>query len=521
MSRTALTTAPVSGNPWIVSRLWDALLFIGAPVTCAALLLPLARLFPSKSYAFFLLAFFTFGHHLPGFLRAYLDKELFRRYRWRFLLAPILMFSAALWFDQQGLHGLLLFVFAWDIWHVLMQHFGFMRIYDAKTGETDSWTSRMDWAVSISVYLSMIAASPHYRHNLVLQSFQSGFPLRLGEAYSLLQTALFGCTAALVVAYAVFCVIRWRQGRLNTRKVALLTVFIGASWYLYVVHDDFIVGFAVWSAFHCLQYYAIVWVYSANRVAKGALMSAVATWLFQPTPGRIAAYGALILLYGGINYARILVSGVDWIRYLSAYIATSNMLHYYYDGFIWKVRDPKTRQSLGIAATGNAGGPSAWTTSGWVHAGAFCLLVGLLGWLEGARPYDELAMRRALTVVAPQAAEAHLHVAESLLAHGNYREAIPAYRESLRLKPASLEAQLNLGVTLANVGRIDEAIEAYQRVLAMDPGVAVARFNLAGLLVMRGRTAEARPHYEAALVAGDAQTRELARQAIAQIGTGR
>ena len=36
-------------------------------------------------------AFASIGHHLPGFLRAYGDRELFRRFRWRFLLAPPLM----------------------------------------------------------------------------------------------------------------------------------------------------------------------------------------------------------------------------------------------------------------------------------------------------------------------------------------------------------------------------------------------------------------------------------------------
>lgn len=514
-----MKTAPTAASQWIISPAWDAALFIGAPVTCAAMLLPISRLFPSNDYSFFLLAFFTFGHHLPGFLRAYLDKELFRQYRLRFLLAPVLLFASALWFDQRGLHGLLLFVFAWDIWHVLMQHFGFMRIYDAKTGEVDRWTSRMDWAVSISCYLSMIAASPHYRHNLFLQSFQSGFPLWLGGAYQFLQNALFACTGALAAAYVGFCTLRWREGRLNARKVALLAVFLAASWYLYVVYDDFIVGFAVWSAFHCLQYYAIVWVYNANRVAKGVSMAALARTLFRPTPACIAAYGGLILLYGGINYSRILLGGADWVRFLVAFIATSNMLHYYYDGFIWKVREPKTRQSLGIAAAGNSTASPSWTTAGWVHAAAFSALIAALAWLENARPNDDLAARRALAVIAPQAEEAHLHLAESLRARGSYGEAIGAYRESLRLKPASLEAQLNLGVTLAVVGRTDQAIEAYQRVLALDSSYAIARFNLAGLLVIRGRTTEALRHYEAVLEAGDAQTRELARQAIGSLNT--
>lgn len=122
--------APASG--WILSPVYDWLLFIGAPVVCILTLLPLRAIWNSEQLAILLLAFFTFGHHFPSFLRAYGDRELFARYRWRFLLAPPIVFLSALWFDARQLHGLIVFVFAWDIWHVLMQQYGFMRIYDSK-----------------------------------------------------------------------------------------------------------------------------------------------------------------------------------------------------------------------------------------------------------------------------------------------------------------------------------------------------------------------------------------------------
>ena len=76
--------ASVSG--WIISPYWDSVLFIGAPLVCMATLLPLSRLWTSEQTAVFLLAFFTFGHHFPGFVRTYGDRELFARYRLRFLL---------------------------------------------------------------------------------------------------------------------------------------------------------------------------------------------------------------------------------------------------------------------------------------------------------------------------------------------------------------------------------------------------------------------------------------------------
>jgi hypothetical protein len=93
----ATAAIPAAPAPWIISPLWDSLLFIGAPILVIAAFFPLRGVLSSEQIAILLLAFFTFGHHFPTFLRSYGDRELFARYRWRFLLAPPLIFAAALW----------------------------------------------------------------------------------------------------------------------------------------------------------------------------------------------------------------------------------------------------------------------------------------------------------------------------------------------------------------------------------------------------------------------------------------
>jgi hypothetical protein len=67
----AAAVPPSVASGWIISPLWDSVLFIGAPLVCIATLLPLSRLWTSEQTAVFLLAFFTFGHHFPGFVRTY------------------------------------------------------------------------------------------------------------------------------------------------------------------------------------------------------------------------------------------------------------------------------------------------------------------------------------------------------------------------------------------------------------------------------------------------------------------
>ena len=73
-------------NLWILSGWRDLLFYVGTP----ALLIPLFALAQSRwstqDIYLFVAAFGAMGHHLPGMMRAYGDKALFERFRWRFIL---------------------------------------------------------------------------------------------------------------------------------------------------------------------------------------------------------------------------------------------------------------------------------------------------------------------------------------------------------------------------------------------------------------------------------------------------
>ena len=514
-------------STWIISRFWDSVLFIGAPLLSVAVFLPLRRFFSSEQLAVFLLAFFTFGHHLPGFIRAYGDHELFARYRLRFLLAPPLIFSTALWFDLRGLHGLIIFVFAWDIWHVLMQHYGFMRIYDAKRGETSALTAHLDRAVSLAWYVTLIVASPHYRHNLLLHSYATGIPVVPPGLFQALTVALYAATGLLTAAYMGYNAWLWRQGRFNARKLALLGIFVAVTWYLYVGLEDFLLGFVVWSAFHCIQYYGIVWAFNVNRVAKGSAVSRFVRFLFRPRLALVLLYGSAILLYGAINYMQMLLADANLLRYLLAFVFTSNALHYYYDGFIWKVREPETRRHLDITS-GNAAGARDVKRPLWLGRGALqaAYLLGvalLLAAVEAYRPPDAVESARSLATLAPEVGDAYYNLGNALRQQGQLAEAEQQYREAQRRMPGSAKVRINLGGVLYDEGRWDDAVEQFreasslhddarpaQRRVSRSPLIPISRIgqeadrfviesNLADALVRQGSATEAVEHYRRAL----------------------
>ena len=530
--------APRSG--WILNPVWDSVLFIGAPVVVIAGFLPLRSFISSEQIAILSLAFFTFGHHFPTFLRAYGDAELFRRFRTRFLLAPPLLFAAALWFDSRSLHGLLLFVAAWDIWHVLMQHYGFMRIYDSKAGAVRPLTSRLDWAFSISCYVTLIALSPHYSHNMLSRAYQSGLPLLSAEVVNGVRMGLTSLTALLTFAYVGYHLNLWRTGKpVSLKKLALLGIFLAATYYLYVEIEDFLVGFTVWSAFHCIQYYGIVWAFNRNRVDRRSPVTAFVRFLFRPSWALVVLYTALIFAYGSINLVPNFLDDPMLRRLLMALIFTSNALHYYYyDGFIWKVREPETRRYLGISAVGEAGRRSLAAASasmkravgklqparkGLVQAAYLAAIIVTLASLEIWRSPSEVAMTQSLVAAAPDVGTAHYNHGNALWRQGDIDEAIGEYQRAADLMPDSSKIYNNWGAVLAAKGDFEAAIEYYETALALRreespgseatsrspllPGSAhsteaslpLIHTNLGDTLARLGRSEEALSHYQKGL----------------------
>jgi tetratricopeptide (TPR) repeat protein len=463
---------------------------------------------------------------------------LFARYRLRFLLAPPLIFATALWFDLKDLHGLVIFVSAWDIWHVLMQHYGFMRIYDAKQGVNNPMVSRMDWALSISWYLTLIIASPHYRHNLLSRAYAAGLPLISASTFVAVQNFMMLLTATLTLVYVGYHLQLWRMGRpVSFRKLTLLGIFLSATYYLYVYVEDFIVGFCVWSAFHCIQYYGIVWVFNRTRVTRNSPLTSFVRFLFRPGVGLVAVYLGLIAGYGSLNYLVGFVTDETWHRLLIAFVFTSNALHYYYDGFIWKLREPDTRQDLNIARVGGLGekGFSAARASlvsaarefrlpnqGLVQASYLSIVVITLVAFETWAPHRERAIHQSLVALAPQVGEAHYNLGNVFWREGNLEAAIASYREALaRLSDAS-KVHNNLGGVYYEEGRLDEAIQHYEQALALAPhprfsqrnsssplmpspassltaSPFIVHSNLADALARKGRPQEALEHYQQAL----------------------
>ena len=94
--------SPRSRSGWILGPRRDLLLFVATPVLVLPLGLAVSAQSSGERILFWVLAFGALGHHLPGLLRAYGDRELFLRFRWRFIVVPLVLLPICglFFFDQ-------------------------------------------------------------------------------------------------------------------------------------------------------------------------------------------------------------------------------------------------------------------------------------------------------------------------------------------------------------------------------------------------------------------------------------
>src|SRR5438132_6856828 len=164
------------------------------------------------------------------------------------------------------------------------------------------------------------------------------------------QQGLFGLALAVSAVFLANFIWMWIRGkRLNPVKLVLLITSISFWWYCNNIVASVLVGVALFEVFHDVQYLSLVWIYNRNRVEKDSSIGGFMRFVFRRSGSLVGVYIGLVFAYGSLAYFKERVD-VDTIkRVLTGVVAASGLLHFYYDGFIWKVRERSTRESLGIS----------------------------------------------------------------------------------------------------------------------------------------------------------------------------
>ena len=496
MSRSVTSDPPSEQPPaqrslWILDPVRDLILFVATPL----LILPLAwAIRASASDQFFALivaAFGQVGHNLPGFIRAYGDRDLFRRFRFRFIVAPAMLGAACLFAAFYNIHALILASVAWAIWHALMQTYGFIRIYAAKAGENSAFDRRLDFSACFLWFSGAILLNENPLKLMLSRWYRCGGFLIPASWIDSLQGLWLGLLAIASGLWIIRLIYGCVKGSLPSPVKVLVTITsVGFYWYAYAIAGNILIGAAMFEVFHDVQYLAIVWLFNRRRVEQSDNPGAFLRFVFGRSGALIGIYVGLCFAFGSFRFLEYRLADGPVRNIVLAFLATSGLLHYYYDGFIWKIRETDTSQGLGLSNTRG----SLLNVSALWHAGKWVIgltPVVILTLLEiNASP--NVAQRSVnLSVSLPNSHAAQIEAAEKLAAHDRLTESVLKFQRALELSPADHATRVRLAEVLYQRGRINNALQECALVMQVQPDNIDSRLLASRLLVESGNPAAA------------------------------
>jgi Flp pilus assembly protein TadD len=489
---------------WILDSWRDLVLYVCTPLLLVPIFIGAQGVWSAEDIYLFVAAFGAMGHHLPGMIRAYGDRALFQRFRWRFICAPIFLVVVCAAFSVWDLKGIVLVAFIWGVWHGMMQTYGFCRIYDAKVGSFAQVTRRLDFAVCAIWFATAVLLSPQRMTDTLETYYSAGGPFIPPAVLRVGQQGLLAVAVLVSVLFLANFVWMWSSGKRSSPvKLVLLITSISFWWYCNNIVASVLVGVALFEVFHDVQYLSLVWIYNRKRVESDRSIGGFMHFVFRRSGALVGVYIGLVLAYGGLSLSKSFV-GTDAVKnILTGVVTASALLHFYYDGFIWKVREKSTRQLLGIAG-GTADVSLGGFLPGWALHGAkwvaiFVIPLGILWFAEMRSSQGKLERLGAIVADLPTSTRAHVNYATELQAAGRDDEAAKEFGEAIRLNPGSAKAHVSLGSLLTAKGDLGEAERHFEQALRIEPKNAEYHSGYAYLLDQLGRKDQAASESEMAI----------------------
>ncbi len=248
----------------------------------------------------------------------------------------------------------------WLVYHVLSQKYGILRIYSAKAGtavQVPRWVDRsVVWCWFPMVIVGSLIQTPgdvllHVAH---MSPSLNGLldPLVLSLAA---HPALWLAASALpiVAAHGAFLYFEWRVHRMrNVPRLAFMAgtgVLFASFFWIGVVGLNGAIA-----ANHCIEYLTFLWALQRQRYPQldpqAPILSRVIQWPVLYYGGIALAVGAVAFLarYGGHYFptsamASLTLYGYPLYTWAFWYSIMQAFLHFYYDGFLWKMKPELVR----------------------------------------------------------------------------------------------------------------------------------------------------------------------------------
>ncbi|HEY2981326.1 MAG TPA: tetratricopeptide repeat protein [Anaerolineales bacterium] len=413
---------------------------------------------------------------------------------------------------------MILLALLWGQWHWMMQVYGFVRIYDAKgvggpAARTPAWLDQMICLLWFGMCVFVLNNDlPSY----VTSFYESGGPPVSAQTFAWFARGWLALTVAMTLFYVTHTLQAIRDGRWpNPLKFVFIAVTFVYLKYTASVVERPLMGLVMFESWHDIQYLAIVWMFNVNRARKSPEAGPFIRFLFRPRAILVLAYVGLCLAFGSLTHAWSLFEDKTVVRIAISLVSATGLLHYYLDGFIWKIRETETRQALGVRPASDAGEPrrastepSAFSAPGLIPAWSRHALL----WLLFVIPAALLFMRESkgnvlrplqiyenVLAAFPDSANGHYQLGRELQDAGRLREARVHFERALSIAPDLLPAHIFMGVVLGDQKDLAGARAHFEQALRIDPKNAEVHNDLGIILDEQGDPASARIHLELAV----------------------
>ena len=348
-----MTAAEVSGVRagapptvrWIVSARYDLCFFIGSCLLTFAFF-GLYRVAHNWGWVlrgdsilityFVFTALFDHPHIFQTFSRTHYDRDEFGKRRGLYTWGLGGFIAAGYVFLLLGWEAYLIVGAAvYGTWHIIRQHYGFLKIYKALNDDRSPLDNVLDAATYFTGMFACFFNDYGDVHGPIvvygdLKVWAPSLPGEWGEA---------GWTLFLLLLTAVGFrqVARAATGRpVNAPKLLLMGAALGTHYFVFfATATPFLVAEALETVYHDVQYQGWIMHYQRKRFAQ--VRRVALKWF------------GLALLYGlAVGVVEVLgLMNRGWAMWLFVPFAMVVLFHYYVDGLVWRFRDyPELRGLL-------------------------------------------------------------------------------------------------------------------------------------------------------------------------------
>ena len=266
------------------------------------------------------------------------------------MFLPPIVLAAVIGLAYMGSVWLIATVYLhWQWWHYTRQSEGISKSikFKGKSVEkgNENFNRLMFYLVPLTCFLMMSSRQPSTF--LFMPVYTLPVPVNLANSLAFVTFALWSAWFVMQIKALV-------DKTLSLTHFTYLISHYSVYLVAYVLITNVTYGWLAINIWHNFQYIVFVWHFNANTFRGGVdKKQPFISWISQPQRFFIY-FGVCILLtefvYSAVDMGLVLVSSYTILPVAVIAYMTINFHHYVVDSYIWKIRKPVIRKSIGIDA---------------------------------------------------------------------------------------------------------------------------------------------------------------------------